>query len=235
MKVDHKQTETALDNVAREIRHLKELLNKYYEDTAPKEEDEKYKIGYVKGLHKAFLDKLKEDAQGDIEYFERQVESMKECEEANEGAIDFTDPTLQGILSAIDAFQDKELLITNTGDGGELYKELSGSGRIVEAALEELRGQRNALELVKNKLESKGYKIEKRFEKYFYSLEMFNELESSLTALCFNPTTGIYYFKAKSAVTRVADVFGFTLPDMAVAGVDEEIMRDVICAAAGAN
>ncbi len=172
-------------------------------------------------------------AQKNAENFDNALESARECERINEGAIDFTDPTLQGILAAIDAFQDKQL----TTDGGEAYANLTASGKIIEAALQELQGQRNALEIIKNKLESKGYHVMKQWEFYFYGADLFDDLERALANVSSSPKSGIYYMNAITELRKVAKTLGLQLreSDLDLGGIGGSVYDSAMRTAAGIN
>ncbi len=234
LKVDHTQTSRALDQITAALHNQAKALEVYFKECDFGEDQAMYSAQYLQGLADKALEKLVAVAQKNTETFADALESARECERNNEGAIDFTDPTLQGILSAIDAFQGKDLLTTNTGDG-ELYKELSGSGKIVEAALEELRGQRNALELVKNKLESKGYEILKSWKEYFYSLDLFDNLDEALGNVSSSPKSGLYYLNAKTELLKVAKALGLQLreSDLDFGGIGGSVIESAMRAAAG--
>lgn len=192
-----------------------------------------YSAEYLQGLADKALERLVAVAQSNAVLFTEAIESAKECEATNDGAIDFTDPTLQGILAAIDAFQEKKL----TTDGGEAYGQLNGSGKIIEAALEELRGQRNALELVKNKLESKGYSILKNWEHYFYDVDIFEKLYNELMNITRSPKSGVYYYNAVGELRKVAETFGLTLreSDLDLGEIGGAVWNSAMRAAAGLN
>lgn len=233
VKVDHTKTEAALDKIAATIHSQAQALENYFKESNPGEDQAMYSAEYLQGLADKALEALVSAARKNAETFAEAIESAKECEAANDGAIDFTDPTLQGILAAIDAIQDKTL----TTDGGEIYAQLNSSGKIIEAALENLRGQRNALELVKNKLESKGLRIIKSWDGYFYGSDLFEALDNELTSVVNSPKSGIYYMNAVKELRAIAATLGLTLreSDLELGGIGGSIWDSAMRTAAGIN
>ena len=231
VKVNHTQTEAALDKIAAAIHSQASVLENYFKESQPGEDQAMYSAQYLQGLADKALEKLVAAAKANADTFMDAIESAKECEAENEKALDFTDPTLQGILAAIDALQDKQL----TTDGGEAYSQLNSSGKIIEAALEALRGQRNALELVKNKLESKGLHILKTWEPYFYGEDLFEKLDSELTNVVNSPKSGIYYFNAVRELREIAGKLGLTLreSDLDLGGIGGAVWDSAMRSAAG--
>lgn len=236
VKVNHTQTEAALDKIAAAIHTQAGALETYFKEINPGEDQAMYSAQYLQGLADKALEKLVAVAQKNAITFQEAIESAKECEKANDAAIDFTDATLQGILAAIDTIQDKSL--TNASqDGGQLYEALNGSGKIIEAALEELKGQRNALELVKNKLESKGLHIIKSWERYFYGVDLFEKLDNELVNVASSPKSGIYYVNAVKELREIADKLGITLreSDLDLGGIGGAVWDSAMRSAAGIN
>jgi len=233
VKVNHTNTEAALDKIAAAIHSQAGVLENYFKECNPGEDQAMYSASYLQGLADKALEKLVAAARNNAEIFDAAIESAKECEKANDSALDFTDATLQGILAAIDALQDKQL----TTDGGEAYAQLNSSGKIIEAALETLRGQRNALELVKNKLESKGLHILKIWEPYFYGEDLFVKLENELANVVNSPKSGIYYFNAVKELREIAGKLGITLKesDLELGGIGGALWDSAMRSAAGIN
>ena len=233
VKVNHTQTEAALDKIAAAIHTQAGALETYFKEINPGEDQAMYSASYLQGLADKALEKLVAVAQKNAITFQEAIESAQECEKANDAAIDFTDATLQGILAAL---QDKSL--TNASqDGGQLYEALNGSGKIIEAALEELKGQRNALELVKNKLESKGLHVLKSWEHYFYGADLFEKLDNELVNVSQSPKSGIYYVNAVKELREIAGKLGLTLreSDLDLGGIGGAVWDSAMRSAAGIN
>lgn len=233
VKVDHSKTEAALDKIAATLHSQAQILEEYFKESDPGKDQAMYSAEYLKGLADKALEKLVAAAQKNGVTFFEAIESAKECERANDSALDFTDATLQGILAAIDALQDKELTV----DGGQAYEQLNSSGKIIEAALETLRGQRNALELVKNKLESKGLHVLKIWDHYFYGADLFEKLSNELTSVTNSPKSGIYYINAVKELRDIAGTLGITLKesDLELSGIGGAVYDSAIRTAAGIN
>ena len=236
VKVNHTQTEAAIDKIAAALHTQAVALETYFKEMDPGEDQAMYSAEYLQGLADKALEKLVAVAQKNATTFQEAIESAQECEKANEGAIDFTDATLQGILAAIDAFNG-DTLTDASKDGGNIYEALNSTGKIIEAALEELRGQRNALELVKNKLESKGLHIVKNWEGYFYGADLFDQLDKELTSVVNSPKSGIFYMNAVTEIRKIAATLGFTLreSDLDLGGIGGAVWDSAMRSAAGIN
>lgn len=231
VKVDHSKTEAALDRIAATLHSQAGVLKNYFKELDPKEDQAMYSAEYLKGLADKALEKLVETARKNAITFEEALEDAKECERANDAAIDFTDPVMTGILAAIDTIKDDRF----TEDAGEAYSSLNGAGKIVAAALEELKGQRNALELVKNKIEAKGLHMLPEWKPYFYGLDIFDGLELNLTGATSSPKSALYYVNATAELRKIAKTLGLTLKesDLDLGAIDSSVYLTALSQAAG--
>lgn len=201
-KVDHGQTEKALDTITSRLHAQVGILEDYLKEKN-NGDNAKYSAGYLQQLADERMDNLaKKSAETDAIFMDA-IASARECEDANSKAIDFSDPVLMGMLAAIDTLPDGSALMDNGG--------FNVAGNIIDAIVNELRGQRNALELVKNKLEGKGIQIGKAWNDYYYGADLFDNLELQLHGLATAPQAANYYINAISELRKIAKVLGITL------------------------
>lgn len=203
IKVDHSKTDAALDRITAAFHSQVELYSAYMKKKDDSKDQAMYSAQYLEGLADKALEALVARAKKNQEIFDKAIEDAEACEEKNQEAIDFTDPTLQGILAALQILKKDDPLVDMKG--------LTSTGRLIEAALAELKGQRNALELIRQTLAQKGISILKQWEVYFYGDDLFSKLDLALTALTNSPGAATLYLTARDEIQKVADTLGLTL------------------------
>ncbi len=204
MKVDHARTEKALNTYVSTLESQYKAYENLLSETS-KKYDPMYSDAFVEDQKSKARARFDEQQADRYDTYIQCVNSMRECEEQNEEAIDFTDPTLQGVLTTIDALPAK-----TADDHGSKASEalLKGGFRVIEAALSDLRGQRNALAVVRAKLSAKGYTIPAGMEKYFYDFKMFDDLAELSNALTAKKQSGWIYMDAANKLTYIANTLG---------------------------
>ena len=224
-EVTHKKTEEQLKNICGGISQQVKAYKALAVKIEAVEDQAVYSKDYLERQAADALKALENIAESNRELFISSINAMIESEKANDNIMDFQDETLKGVLNIIQAL-NPPVLITESG--------LTAAGRILYAAIMQLRGKKNALYIIRDALAGKGVQIPKGWDEYFYDDSIFDRLSAALYDLTAYPRTAAYYSRALTELKQVYDVLALTPPAGAYEEMeDEKITADAMRSAFG--